>query len=160
MLYGLPGHPEAEGILGHAGTPHRFLVSKISDIATLPALRHPVMLCQTTLNHTDADALFDALIARFPDAHRGGTICHASFDRQRAVEKLVKNVDALLVIGSEHSSNANRLKEIGIAAGIPAWLVEGPEQFPRLSRDSPASASPPAPALRLNKFNAPFKVLK
>ena len=47
-----------------------------------------------------------------------------------AVEVLVSHIDLLLVIGSPHSSNANRLREIGERAGIPSYLVDGPEQLP------------------------------
>ena len=130
VFCGLHGHPEAEGVLGSAGTPRRFLVAATAEVDALPPLRHPILLTQTTLNHETADALFAALQRRFPHARRTGAICRASFERQSAVERLVREVDALLVIGSPHSSNASRLREIGERAGIPAWLVEGPEQFP------------------------------
>ena len=130
VFCGIHGHPEAEGVLGSAGTPRRFLVATVAEVEALPPLARPVLLTQTTLNHETTDDLYQALLRRFPHARRKGSICRASFDRQSAVERLVREVDALLVIGSPHSSNANRLREIGERAGIPAWLVEGPEQFP------------------------------
>ncbi|MBO4620488.1 MAG: 4-hydroxy-3-methylbut-2-enyl diphosphate reductase [Victivallales bacterium] len=130
VLAGLRGHPEVEGILGHAGTSQQFLVSCVEEVACLPELSNPVMLCQTTMHHEVADTIFTALQKRFPSARRGGVICHASSERQAAVEALVSRIDLLLVIGSPHSSNANRLREIGERAGIPSYLVDGPEQLP------------------------------
>ena len=135
ILAGAQGHPEAVGILEHAGTTRHYLVSSVADVMDLPELSQPVMLCQTTLNHLVADELFAALRRRFPSARRGGSICHASSERQAAVEELVRRVDLLLVIGSPHSSNANRLKEIGLRAGLPSFLVEGPEQLPAVLAD-------------------------
>lgn len=130
VLFGVRGHPEAEGILAHAVTPSRFLVTSVEEIAALPELSKPVFLCQTTLGHEQADRAFAALRERFPLARRAGSICHASSERQAAVEELVRQVDLLLVIGSPHSSNANRLREIGARAGVPSYLIEGPEQLP------------------------------
>ena len=130
VLFGVRGHPEAEGILGHAGTARNFLVTSVEEIAELPELSKPVFLCQTTMENEQANLVFAALYARFPDARRDGSICHASEERQKAVEELVKQVDILLVIGSAHSSNANRLKEIGERAGISSYLIEGPKQLP------------------------------
>ena len=130
VLFGVRGHPEAEGILGHAVTPSRFLVTGVAEVAELPELAHPVFLCQTTLDQEQAEEVFAALRDRFPQARREGTICPASSERQAAVKELVKRVELLLVIGSPHSSNANRLREIGERAGIPACLVDGPEQLP------------------------------
>lgn len=130
VLAGLRGHPEVEGILGHAGTSRQFLVSSVDEVARLPELSNPVMLCQTTMHHEIVDRIFAALQKRFPSARRGGVICHASSERQAAVEALVSHIDLLLVIGSPHSSNANRLREIGERAGIPSYLVDGPEQLP------------------------------
>ena len=137
VLFGVRGHPEAVGILEHAVTPLRFLISGVEEVAALPDLPRPVFLCQTTLGHEQADRVFAALRERFPSARRAGSICHASAERQAAVEALVRQVDLLLVIGSPHSSNANRLREIGERAGVPSYLIEGPEQLPAALSEYP-----------------------
>ena len=72
VLFGVRGHPEAVGILGHAGTARHFLVTGAEEIAALPELSRPVLLCQTTMSHEQADSVFAALRARFPDARRDG----------------------------------------------------------------------------------------
>jgi 4-hydroxy-3-methylbut-2-enyl diphosphate reductase len=50
-------------------------------------------------------------------------ICYATQNRQNAVKELVGRVDVLLVIGSQNSSNSQRLREVSSAAGVPAYLV-------------------------------------
>lgn len=130
VFHGVAGHPEAAGILGYAGTPHCHVVSAIQDVLSLPHLQQPVLLSQTTLNHTHTDQLFQALQQRFPNTRRLGAICQASHRRQQAVEKLCQHCDALVIVGSAHSSNANRLREIGVASGILSCLADTPEQLP------------------------------
>lgn len=130
IFYGITGHPEADGILGRSGTESKFIISNTADIQKLPHCKRPVFLSQTTLNHTDADRLCAALQARFPDARRLGSVCNASYERQCAVEKLVHSADSLIVIGSPHSSNANRLCEIGRKAGLPTWLIGEASELP------------------------------
>jgi 4-hydroxy-3-methylbut-2-en-1-yl diphosphate reductase len=51
-------------------------------------------------------------------------ICYATQNRQMAVKELCKLVDVLLVVGSSHSSNSNRLRETGTDAGVPSYLIE------------------------------------
>ena len=43
-----------------------------------------------------------------------------------AVKTLVSNCDVVIVVGSQTSSNSNRLREIAEKAGIPGYLVDGP----------------------------------
>ncbi len=50
-------------------------------------------------------------------------ICYATQNRQTAVRDLCRVVDMLLVVGAEYSSNSSRLREIGIDAGLPSYLV-------------------------------------
>jgi len=58
-------------------------------------------------------------------------ICYATQNRQDAVKKLVQACDVVLVVGSRASSNSNRLREIAEKAGIPGYLVDGPEDLRR-----------------------------
>ena len=40
-------------------------------------------------------------------------ICYATQNRQQAVRNIVSEVDVMLVVGAQNSSNSNRLREIG-----------------------------------------------
>jgi 4-hydroxy-3-methylbut-2-enyl diphosphate reductase len=81
---------------------------------------------QTTLSVDETAEIVETLRRRFP-AIQGpdeGDICYATTNRQRAVKQLAAEVDLLLVLGSENSSNSNRLVEAARAAGVEAHLIE------------------------------------
>ena len=50
-------------------------------------------------------------------------------NRQNAVRSLVADVDILIVVGSQNSSNSNRLRELGERAGVDSYLVDDPAQI-------------------------------
>jgi 4-hydroxy-3-methylbut-2-enyl diphosphate reductase len=132
ILIGHAGHPEVEGTLGRvSGTVH--LVATAADVAALePADPHRLAyVTQTTLSLDDTRAVVAALEARFPGilGPNVGDICYATQNRQTAVRALAAQVEAVLVVGAANSSNSNRLREVAEAAGVPATLVERPEEF-------------------------------
>lgn len=128
VLFGHPGHPELEGVIGHAGTSKIFVVRKASEVDELPELENPVLLVQTTLSHLEAEKVRRCLKARFPNAETPGNICRASLLRQQAVERLAPQCDLFVVAGSSHSSNANRLREAAERCGVKAVLLDSPDE--------------------------------
>ena len=138
ILIGHAGHPEVEGTMGRFDT--RFggrivLVENLQDVATL-AIRDASRLAfvtQTTLSVDDTAAIVDALRQRFPalQAPRKEDICYATQNRQDAVKQLLESCDALVVVGSQASSNSNRLRELADRAGVPGFLVDGPDDLQR-----------------------------
>jgi len=57
-------------------------------------------------------------------------ICYATQNRQDAVKSLVgEGISHLLVVGSRTSSNSRRLCEVAINLGVPAFLIDGPEDI-------------------------------
>jgi 4-hydroxy-3-methylbut-2-enyl diphosphate reductase len=138
VLIGHAGHPEVEGTMGRfdasfGGTIH--LVEDVEGAARL-AVRRPETLAfvtQTTLSVDDTQAIVDVLRGRFPQlqAPRIEDICYATQNRQDAVKKLLAQCDVLVVVGSTASSNSNRLRELADRAGIPGYLVDGPDNLQR-----------------------------
>ncbi|MDX9995385.1 MAG: 4-hydroxy-3-methylbut-2-enyl diphosphate reductase, partial [Rhodocyclaceae bacterium] len=86
---------------------------------------------QTTLSVDDAAAIVAALKARFPDivGPKKDDICYATQNRQDAVKALSQQCDLVIVVGSQNSSNSNRLREVARNAGIPAYLVDDAESI-------------------------------
>lgn len=126
-LIGHRGHPEVEGTMGRIpGRVH--LVTSVEDVAALePA--HPGALAyvtQTTLSVDDTRDIIAALKERFPAIVGPDTrdICYATQNRQTSVRALTERADVLLVVGARNSSNSNRLREIGEASGVRAYLLE------------------------------------
>ena len=136
ILIGHAGHPEVEGTMGRfdesfGGRIH--LVEDLDDVAAL-AVREPASLAlvtQTTLSVDDTAEMVAALKARFPELEspRHEDICYATQNRQDAVKKLLEQCDVLLVVGSRTSSNSNRLRELADRAGVPGYLVDGPDDL-------------------------------
>jgi len=89
------------------------------------------ILCQTTLSILDTQDILAVLRARFPNAvtPAKGDICYATQNRQMAVLEVAKSVGLFLILGSQNSSNANRLREVAERSGIPAYLIENEDAF-------------------------------
>jgi 4-hydroxy-3-methylbut-2-enyl diphosphate reductase len=138
ILIGHEGHPEVEGTMGQFDTGYGgriLLVETPEDVEKLE-IRDPERLAfvtQTTLSVDDTQKVVDALRRRFPTlaTPRKEDICYATQNRQDAVKRLVERCDIILVVGSPTSSNSNRLREIAEKAGMPGYLIDGPEDMKR-----------------------------
>jgi len=132
VMIGHLGHPEVEGTMGQSdGGMH--LVESVEDVERLQ-VRAPDQLAyvtQTTLSLDDAAAIIAALQRRFPAiaAPKKADICYATQNRQDAVKFMAPQVDVVIVVGSENSSNSNRLREVAQRFGVPAYLVDSAEQL-------------------------------
>ena len=126
ILIGHQGHAEVEGTIGQVGVPVH-LVDTVEDVAALDlAAATPLAyITQTTLSVDDTREVIAALQARFDDliGPDVSEICYATQNRQTAVRDLCRVAQLLLVVGSENSSNSSRLREIGVAEGLPSYLV-------------------------------------
>lgn len=131
ILIGHHGHPEVEGTMGRFDSSkggRMYLVEDVDDANQLD-VHDPARLAfvtQTTLSVDDTAKIVDALKRRFPGlvSPRREDICYATQNRQDAVKKLLESCDILIVVGSETSSNSNRLRELAERAGIPGYLID------------------------------------
>jgi len=127
ILVGHAGHPEVLGTLGQIPGPVH-LVQTEADVGTLdiPTDTPVAYVTQTTLSMDDTRGIIDAIYRRFEDVVGPGTedICYATQNRQAALKELSKEVDVIFVVGAKNSSNSNRLREIGLEAGVPSYLIE------------------------------------
>ncbi len=138
ILIGHAGHPEVEGTMGRFDTSsggRMYRIGSAEDVAGLE-VRDPANLAfvtQTTLSVDDTAEIVAALRRRFPllATPRKEDICYATQNRQDAVKKLLAECDLLVVVGSRSSSNSNRLRELAERAGIPSYLVDGPQDLKR-----------------------------
>jgi len=131
VLIGHAGHQEVVGTMGEA--PESItLVSDVDDIAALdlPDPQRVAYISQTTLSVDETTEVIAALKRRYPAARgpRGEDICYATQNRQDATKVLAERADLILVVGSAHSSNSQRMVEVALAAGAPAaHLIEDAE---------------------------------
>jgi 4-hydroxy-3-methylbut-2-enyl diphosphate reductase len=126
VLIGHGDHDETEGTMGEV--PSIQLVSTPEDAAAV-AVDDPervAYVTQTTLAHDDVADVLGVLRHRFPDlvGPAADDICYATQNRQDAVSAMIDECDVLLVVGSQNSSNSNRLVEVAERAGCPAFLID------------------------------------
>jgi len=136
ILIGHEGHPEVEGTMGQFDASLGGRISLVEDAGDVEELdvRDPEsvgVVTQTTLSVDDTAEVLAALQRRFPTllTPRKEDICYATQNRQDAVKKLVEDCDVVVVVGSQSSSNSNRLREIAAKAGKPGYLVDGPDDL-------------------------------
>jgi len=132
ILIGHEGHDEVVGTTGEA--PHHILlVENETDVEKLPlpANAKVAYLTQTTLSVDETQGIIAALKRRFPqiEGPAKDDICYATQNRQEAIKDLAAEVDVVLVLGSQNSSNSQRLVEIARDRGKPAYLIDGVDEI-------------------------------
>ncbi len=127
ILIGHEGHDEVIGTMGEA--PQSItLVETVEDVNNLPFTPNDKLayLTQTTLSVDDANLIIGALKQRYPQLNgpNKDDICYATQNRQEAVKELAPDVDLVLVLGSQNSSNSQRLAELAHLMGKPSHLID------------------------------------
>jgi 4-hydroxy-3-methylbut-2-en-1-yl diphosphate reductase len=133
-LVALVGHADHVEVIGTRGErpDSTVVVESPEEAAQLDSGGRPVaVISQTTLSLDDVRATVDALEERFGTLTRPGAddICYATQNRQDAVKRLAEEATLILVIGSETSSNAQRLVEVARLAGAEAELIDGESEL-------------------------------
>ena len=128
VLIGHEGHDEVIGTMGEA--PEAIvLVETEEDVDKLNVADEAKLayLTQTTLSVDDANRIISRLKQRFPQivGPPKEDICYATQNRQEAVRILAEESQVALVLGSQNSSNSQRLKELAIETGVAGYLIDG-----------------------------------
>jgi len=130
ILIGHQNHDEVIGTYGEAPDAIH-LVSSVTDVDALEGVNpdRVIYATQTTLSLDDTQAIVERLTRRFPKiiSPASSDICYATQNRQTAVKVLAKKADLILVVGSQNSSNSNRLVEVAQSAGTSAYLIGSAE---------------------------------
>lgn len=132
LMIGHAGHPEVEGTMGQVQK-GIFLIEKVEDVSSLefPADEKMAFVTQTTLSVDETKEIVEALTKKFPNIvqPRKQDICYATQNRQDAVKFMAPQVEVVIVVGSATSSNSNRLRELAEKLGVPAYMVDAPDQL-------------------------------
>jgi 4-hydroxy-3-methylbut-2-enyl diphosphate reductase len=128
VLIGHEGHDEVIGTMGEAPeaivlveSPEEVDTLEVSDPSKL------AYLTQTTLSVDDANRVIHRLREKFPQIVSPPTedICYATQNRQEAVRTLAREANIVLVLGSQNSSNSQRLAELARETKVSAHLIDG-----------------------------------
>ncbi|MEB2348364.1 MAG: 4-hydroxy-3-methylbut-2-enyl diphosphate reductase [Comamonadaceae bacterium] len=132
IMIGHAGHPEVEGTMGQLSD-GIYLVQELADVARIAPRQTEklALVTQTTLSVDDAREITAAIRARFPAVRepKQQDICYATQNRQDAVKLLTRQVEMIIVVGSQTSSNSNRLLELARRMGTPAHMVDGADEI-------------------------------
>jgi len=127
VMIGHRGHPEVEGTMGQCAG-GIYLVETVKDVERLRVRNatHLAYVTQTTLSVDDAANIVAALKARFPGilGPKRDDICYATQNRQDAVKALASCSDVVIVVGSQNSSNTNRLRELTEKLGVTTYMID------------------------------------
>ena len=132
VLIGHEGHDEVVGTMGEA--PEAILLvdseAEVDALEIAPGTKL-AYLTQTTLSVDDANRIIQRLQERFPEIKGPPKedICYATTNRQEAVRILGKEADITLVVGSQNSSNSQRLRELAEEIGVDGYLIDGPQDI-------------------------------
>jgi 4-hydroxy-3-methylbut-2-enyl diphosphate reductase len=136
ILIGHKGHPEVEGTIGRYVSDSNskiVLVENETDVDNLDFDKEKKIayVTQTTLSIDDTKNVINKIKKKFNNVIEPakGDICYATTNRQNAVKDLTKKCDIIFVVGSNNSSNSNRLKEIATRAGVPAYLLDSADDL-------------------------------
>ena len=127
ILIGHLNHDEIIGTLGEAPA----VTQVVSTPQAVEELEVPdpdrvAYLTQTTLSLDEAKDIIEALKKKFPNIKgpHAQDICYATENRQVAVKNVAQQADLVLVVGSENSSNSNRLVEVAQNLRTNSFLIE------------------------------------
>ncbi|HQZ98090.1 MAG TPA: 4-hydroxy-3-methylbut-2-enyl diphosphate reductase [Pyrinomonadaceae bacterium] len=124
IVVGSPEHPEMIGVKGYAPN-HAFIIRDETEVASLPRLRNPLVVSQTTIKVKTFFDTADAIRDRTDDTVEIiNTICSATKDRQEAARALAGMVDAFYIIGGRHSSNSVKLLGVCKEQCEKSFLIE------------------------------------
>ena len=128
LLVGHRGHQEVRGTMGQV--PMTLIDDSSSgELPEWEADTPVAVLTQTTLSVGDTAQAIDNITRSFTDTTVRTDICYATTNRQEAVTQMATQVDLVMVIGAQNSSNCNRLREVAEALGVPAYLINGPDEI-------------------------------
>ncbi|OUO62362.1 4-hydroxy-3-methylbut-2-enyl diphosphate reductase [Collinsella sp. An271] len=111
IVVGESGHPEVEGIMGHADGAAR-VVSCADDLAGLEISSRVGVVVQTTQTQATLAGVVSALLTRASEVRVINTICSATQERQQAASELASRADVMIVVGGKNSGNTRRLAQI------------------------------------------------
>ena len=129
IVVGSPDHPEMIGVKGYAPD-HAFVIKDETEVSSLPWLRNPLVVSQTTIKAKTFFDTAEAIKSRTNDrVEIVNTICSATRDRQEAARALAGMVDVFYIIGGRHSSNSVKLLGVCKEQCEKSFLIENADEI-------------------------------
>jgi 4-hydroxy-3-methylbut-2-enyl diphosphate reductase len=129
VVIGKPGHVEVNGLTGDF--PEAFVLENEEAISALPERERYGVISQTTQPIERVHALVEAIRRARPasEVRFADTVCQPTKNRQRALRKLIAEVDTMVVVGGRNSNNTLQLVAAATLAGLQVFHIERPEEL-------------------------------
>ena len=111
IYIGKSHHPETVAALTMNKNAHLYDIKDGFDYNVL-CTDNPLVINQTTLSFLELEHIHQEIKDRLPNARFYDEICDATLLRQIAIQKLDKDVDTIIIVGSNKSSNTMKLYDI------------------------------------------------
>jgi 4-hydroxy-3-methylbut-2-enyl diphosphate reductase len=128
VVIGRRGHVEVQGIVEDL---ERYeVVSTEDEVGRFPSDRLGIV-CQTTTPARTAERIREAIARQNPDAEIRfvDTVCLPTKEHQRSLERLIEQVEAMVVVGGRNSNNTRELVQLCLERGLPSLHVQGPNDL-------------------------------
>ena len=154
IYVGHKGHDEAIGALG-VSPKNMHLVENIDDVEKLNIDGDAALLAQTTLAISEWEPIMMSAKNKFENLNmpRKSDLCYATTNRQSAILDVLPNVDSVLVVGSENSSNTNALVKMVESKNVKAYRIEDTEDLKKIKIDGNVALTAGASAPDYLVFN-------
>ena len=136
IYVGHKNHDEAIGALG-VSPQNMHLVENIDDVDKLDIDGDTALLAQTTLAISEWEPIMMSSKDKFKNLNmpRKSDLCYATTNRQNAVLEVLPNVDSVLVVGSENSSNTKALVKMVESKNIKSYRIEDTDDLKNINID-------------------------
>jgi 4-hydroxy-3-methylbut-2-enyl diphosphate reductase len=128
LVIGRRGHVEIQGIIGDL---HSFdIIQGPEEVKRYPYSRLGIM-CQTTTPARLVEKVREAVRRHNPDAEIRflDTVCLPTKEHQRSLERLLAQVDVMVVVGGRNSNNTRELVALCQEKHVPAYHIQGPSDL-------------------------------
>jgi 4-hydroxy-3-methylbut-2-enyl diphosphate reductase len=124
LVIGRRGHVEVQGIVEDLASYE--VVQSADEVRRYPYRRLGIV-CQSTAAARNVAKVRAAVAANNPHAEVRfvDTVCHPTKDHQQALERLARQVDAMVVVGGRNSNNTRELVAYCREKDLPAYHVQG-----------------------------------
>ncbi len=128
IVIGDHGHDEVRGIAAQVSD--AIVVSTPDEVGKLGRrFRRVGVVCQSTQNIENVQAIIAALVPICIDLHFVNTICYPTTKHQAEIRTMPTENDVMIIVGSFTSANTKRMTEISQKLNPRTYQVTGPEDL-------------------------------
>ncbi|MCZ6117544.1 4-hydroxy-3-methylbut-2-enyl diphosphate reductase [Campylobacter ureolyticus] len=128
VIFGDKNHPEVKGIMSYA-LKNVFVVLSTDELMDKKISNKVAVVSQTTKKVEEFTKIVSFLITRSKEVRVFNTICNATLENQKAVEKLAKKADVMIIIGGKNSSNTKQLYLISKQICLDSYHIENESEL-------------------------------